>query len=133
MGGEFPIVEDQEFDASQALEEPRVMAVAAGKREHIEESRQALIKDGAIIPTGLVAEGAGNPGRAAISGLLEPSASALSRRASDLPLHGRKGGLVRDSIADSGSGFDRNGWPTSVGIGGRFASESLTALRRITH
>ena len=56
-------------------------------------------------------------------------------------MHGRKGGLVRDSIADSESfrpaltrvaGFDRNGWPTSVGIGGRIASESLAALRRIT-
>ena len=31
------------------------------------------------------------------------------------------------------AGFNRNGWPTSVGIGGRIASESLAALRRITH
>jgi hypothetical protein len=31
------------------------------------------------------------------------------------------------------AGFDRNGWPTSVGIGGRIASESVAALRRITH
>jgi hypothetical protein len=60
-GSKSPIVEDQEFDASQTLEEPRVMAIAAGEGEHIEESRQALIEDGAIIPTGLVAEGAGNP------------------------------------------------------------------------
>ena len=30
------------------------------------------------------------------------------------------------------AGFNRNGWPTSVGIGGRIASESLAALRRIT-
>ena len=30
------------------------------------------------------------------------------------------------------AGFDRNGWPTSVGIGGRIASESVAALRRIT-
>jgi hypothetical protein len=60
------------------------------------------------------------------SQLLEPSASSLSRRASNLPLHGRKGGLVRDSIADIESfrrpqhgvaGFDRNGWPMlCVGI-----------------
>ena len=31
------------------------------------------------------------------------------------------------------AGFDRNGWPTSVGISGRIASESVAALRRITH
>ena len=30
------------------------------------------------------------------------------------------------------AGFNRNGWPTSVGIGGRIASESLAALHRIT-
>ena len=60
-GSKTPIVEDQKLDASQALEEPSVMAVAAGKREHIEESRQALIEDRAIIPTGLVAERTGNP------------------------------------------------------------------------
>jgi hypothetical protein len=37
------------------------MAVAACKRERIDEPRQALIEDRAVIPTGLVAEGAGNP------------------------------------------------------------------------
>src|SRR5713101_4919249 len=31
------------------------------------------------------------------------------------------------------AGFDRNGWPTSVGIGGRIASESVAGLARITH
>ena len=31
------------------------------------------------------------------------------------------------------AGFDRNGWPTSVGIGGRIASESVAGLHRITH
>ena len=30
------------------------------------------------------------------------------------------------------AGFDRNGWPTSIGMGGRIASESVAALRRIT-
>ena len=60
-GSKSPIVEDEKLDASQALEEPSVMAVAACKRERIEEPRQALIEDGAVIPTGLVAERAGNP------------------------------------------------------------------------
>ena len=55
-----------------------------------------------------------------------------ARRASDLPLHGRKGGLVpqfdrRHRELQAGltkvAGFDRNGWPTSVEIGGRIALE----------
>ena len=60
-GSESPIVEDQKLDARQAFEEPSVMAVAACKRERIEEPRHALIEDGAVIPTGLVAERAGKP------------------------------------------------------------------------
>ena len=31
------------------------------------------------------------------------------------------------------AGLDRNGWPTSVGTGGRIASESVAGLARITH
>ena len=31
------------------------------------------------------------------------------------------------------AGFDRNRWPTSVGTGGRIASESVAGLARITH
>src|SRR3954453_13707864 len=64
LGGHWsksPIIEDEKLDASQALEEPRVMAVAACQRERIEESRQALIENRAVIPTGLVAERACNP------------------------------------------------------------------------
>ena len=30
------------------------------------------------------------------------------------------------------AGFDRNRWPTSVGTGGRIASESVAGLARIT-
>ena len=73
----------------------------------------------------------GDQERAAISELLEPSASALSRRASDLPLHGRKGGLVRDLIADIESFRPASpGWPASIGMGGRLPSESVAGLRR---
>ena len=61
MGAKSPVVEDQKLDASQALEQPRVMAVAACQRERIEESWQALIENRSVIPTGLVAERAGNP------------------------------------------------------------------------
>jgi hypothetical protein len=31
------------------------------------------------------------------------------------------------------AGFDRNGWPASVGISGRFASESVAGFGRNTH
>src|SRR5438128_9262586 len=73
--------------------------------------------------------------------LLESSASAISRRASDLPLREpqkqdlapfrlpttppvspyQQGGRLR---SDWVAAFDRNRWPPSVGIGGRFASDS---------
>ena len=48
---------------------------------------------------------------------------------------------MRDSFAASESvelapngvaGLRRNGWPTSVGTGGRIASESVAGLARIT-
>src|ERR1700736_6753065 len=76
--------------------------------------------------------------------LLESSASAISRRASDLQLREpqkqdlapfrlpttppvspyQQGGRLR---SDRLATFDRNRWPPSVGIGGRFASDSAFA------
>src|SRR5438128_9955697 len=73
--------------------------------------------------------------------LLESSASAISRRASDLPLREpqkeylapfrlpttppvspyQQGGRLR---SDWVAAFDRNRWPPSVGKAGRFASDS---------
>ncbi len=38
-----------------------MVAVAACKRERIEQPRQALIEDRAVVPTGLMAERTGNP------------------------------------------------------------------------
>jgi hypothetical protein len=52
-----------------------------------------------------------------------------------------KGVWSGDSVADHESasttlhrvaGFDRNGWPASVGISGRLASESVAGFRRNT-
>ena len=69
--------------------------------------------------------------RAAISGLLEPCASALSPRASDLRLRDHKG--------KPRPRFDRRqrelqitfkGWLASIGIGGRLPSESVAGLLR---
>lgn len=46
-------------------------------------------------------------------------------------MHGRKGCLVRDSIADSESFRPPpQGWPASIGMGGRLPSESVAGLRR---
>jgi branched-chain amino acid transport system permease protein len=46
-------------------------------------------------------------------------------------LHGRKGGLVRDSIADIESFRPASpGWPASIGMGGRLPSESMAGLHR---
>jgi len=55
-GGETPVVEDEQIDARQTFEEPRVSAVAACERERIEEARQTLTEDGVIIPADLMAE-----------------------------------------------------------------------------
>src|SRR5256885_16759590 len=61
---------------------------------------------------------------------IEPPASALSA-GRDLPLHGCKGGLVRDSIADIESFRPASpGWPASIGMGGRLPSESVAGLHR---
>ena len=46
-------------------------------------------------------------------------------------MHGRKGGFVRDSIADIESFRPGSpGWPASIGMGGRLPSESVAGLRR---
>src|SRR5436190_22935239 len=61
---------------------------------------------------------------------IQPPASALSA-GRDLPLHGCKGGLVRDSIADIESFRPASpGWPASIGMGGRLPSESVAGLHR---
>lgn len=46
-------------------------------------------------------------------------------------MRGRKGRLVRDSIADIESFRPRSpGWPASIGMGGRLPSESVAGLHR---
>src|SRR5207245_6128647 len=66
----------------------------------------------------------------------------ISRRASDLPLLVRKGRTLPRSDCRQRNllhpihrvaAFDRNRWPLSLGLGGRFPSESVAALARIPH
>ena len=63
-GGErrkAPVVEDQQLDAGDGLEGAGVAAVTAGKRERLEEARDAVAEDRSAVAAGLVAEGAGDP------------------------------------------------------------------------
>src|SRR6266702_2426689 len=71
------IVEDQQLDARQALEKPRMTPVAACECQGIEQPWQAMVEDGAIIAACLVAERTGKPtfagaGRAADQQALVP-------------------------------------------------------------
>ena len=58
---EPPVVEDQELDAAEGADDAGIAAVAAGEREIAEQLGDALVEHRAIIPAGLVAEGAGQP------------------------------------------------------------------------
>ena len=85
--GEAPIVEDQQLDARQALEEPRMTPVAACECQGIEQPWHAMIEDGAIVAACLVAERTGKPtfagaGRAGRSA--GPGAVRSSRRSTSL-------------------------------------------------
>src|SRR4029077_3023914 len=75
--GEAPIVQDQQLDARQAFEEPRMTPVAACECQGIEQPWQAMVEDGAIVAACLVAERTGKPtfaraGRAADQQALVP-------------------------------------------------------------
>ena len=54
---EPPIVQDEQFDASESPQKTRVTAVATGESKFGEESGDALIEDGAVIATSFVTEG----------------------------------------------------------------------------
>ena len=76
------------------------------------------------------AVGHGRTDGCVIGGRSRPSVRLLSDHAV-CDHHGRKGGVVRDSIADierlrPGS----PGWPASIGMGNRLPSESVAGLRR---
>jgi|GEM_PF-6078488 len=56
--GKSPVVEDQKLDARQGPEEASMAAVAPREGERLEQPRQPLIEHGAVVPAGLVAQGA---------------------------------------------------------------------------
>src|SRR6266508_3843939 len=64
LGGHWsepPVVEDEKLDAAEGLEQPFVASVAAAERQGIEQPRQALIEDGAVVAACLVAERTSDP------------------------------------------------------------------------
>ncbi len=56
-----PVVQDEKLDARQRLEEAAVTSIAAGDQQGIEQPRQAMIEDRAVVAAGLVAERTGKP------------------------------------------------------------------------
>lgn len=58
---ESPIVKDEELDAAECPGNTSVTTIASGDDEFAEQLWNALIEDGAIITTGLVAQRAGKP------------------------------------------------------------------------
>src|SRR5262249_934887 len=56
-----PIIEYQQLHACEALEQAWIAPIAAGERQRIEQARNAIVEDRAVIATGLVAERAGEP------------------------------------------------------------------------
>ena len=58
---ETPVVEDEELDAAEGANDGGIAAVAAGEGEIAEQLGDALVEDGAVVATGLVAEGASQP------------------------------------------------------------------------
>ncbi len=59
------------LDLAEPLHQPAIAAVAAGEREIGEQLGDALIEDGAVVATGLVAERAGEPRFADPGGALD--------------------------------------------------------------
>src|SRR5271156_6419764 len=60
-GVEAEVVEDEQIGAAEGLDEARMAPIASGERQILAELRPAMIEDGAIVATGLLADGAGEP------------------------------------------------------------------------
>jgi hypothetical protein len=58
---EAEVVENEQIGATDGFDEARMPAVASGERQVLEELWPAVIEDGAIVATGFLADGAGQP------------------------------------------------------------------------
>ena len=58
---ESPVVEDEELNATDGFEQAAIAAVASSEGERLEQARDAMILDRAIVAASFVTEGASNP------------------------------------------------------------------------
>jgi hypothetical protein len=58
---EAEVVENEQIGSAEGFDEARMAAVASGERQVLAELRPAMIEDGSIVATGLLADGAGEP------------------------------------------------------------------------
>ena len=58
---EAEVVENEQIGSAEGFDEARMAAVASGERQVFAELRPAMIEDGSIVATGLLADGAGEP------------------------------------------------------------------------
>jgi hypothetical protein len=56
-----PVIKDEELNAAEAFEQAAIAAIASSKGERLEQARDAMILDRAIVAASFVAEGASNP------------------------------------------------------------------------
>jgi hypothetical protein len=60
-GFEAEVVENEQIGAADGFDEARMAAVASGERQVLAELWPTMIEDGAIVATGFLADGAGQP------------------------------------------------------------------------
>ena len=56
-----PVVEDEELNATDGFEQASIAAIASSEGERLEQARDAMILDRAIVAASFMAEGASNP------------------------------------------------------------------------
>ena len=73
-----PIIQDERFDPAEAFEQLAISPVATRQGESTKEAWNTLVKDGDILPAGLLAESAGKPAFAGATRSCDDEASPLA-------------------------------------------------------
>jgi hypothetical protein len=73
-----PIIQDEQFDPAEAFEQLAISPVATRQGESTKEAWNTLVKDGDILPAGLLAESAGKPAFAGATRSCDDEASPLA-------------------------------------------------------
>jgi hypothetical protein len=72
---EAEVVENEQIGAPKGFDEARTAPIASGERQVLAKLRPTMIEDGAIVATGFLADGAGQPALADAAG---PTRARLS-------------------------------------------------------